>query len=116
MFPVPTGMNRVAILGFGAYARVRNNFSISAGQDDWSVMYFNRYIGKTEYLADGSRIDAVLYHNIATSYFITDGLSVSLGVKNLTDEKNSTVLTELLSYVCRRFKHRHPAAEGSAAC
>lgn len=76
---------------FGGYAELRNNFSIQAGQGDWSVTYFNRYIGKTEYLADGSRIDAVLYHNIATSYFITDGLSVSLGVKNLTDEKPSYV-------------------------
>ncbi|SEI12492.1 iron complex outermembrane recepter protein [Rheinheimera pacifica] len=55
---------------FGGYAELRNNFSIQAGQGDWSVTYFNRYIGKTEYLADGSRIDAVLYHNIAASYFI----------------------------------------------
>jgi iron complex outermembrane receptor protein len=76
---------------FGGYAELRNNFSIQAGQGDWSVTYFNRYIGKTEYLADGSRIDAVLYHNIAASYFITDGLSVSLGVKNLTDEEPSRV-------------------------
>lgn len=38
---------------FGAYARVRNNFSISAGQDDWSVMYFNRYIGDMRDLAEG---------------------------------------------------------------
>jgi len=76
---------------FGGYAELRNNFSIQAGQGDWSVTYFNRYIGKTEYLADGSRIDAVLYHNIAASYFITDGFSVSLGVKNLTDEEPSRV-------------------------
>lgn len=76
---------------FGGYAELRNNFSIQAGQGDWNVTYFNRYIGKTEYLADGSRIDAVLYHNIAASYFITDGLSVSLGVKNLTDEEPSRV-------------------------
>ncbi len=76
---------------FGGYAELRNNFSIQAGQGDWSVSYFNRYIGKTEFLADGSRIDAVLYHNIAASYFITNGLSVSLGVKNLTDEEPSYV-------------------------
>ena len=76
---------------FGGYAELRNNFSIQAGQGDWNVTYFNRYIGKTEYLADGSRIDAVLYHNVAASYFITDGLSVSLGVKNLTDEEPSRV-------------------------
>ena len=76
---------------FGGYAELRNNFSLQAGQGDWSLTYFNRYIGKTDFLADGSRIDAVLYHNIAASYFITDGLSVSLGVKNLTDEEPSYV-------------------------
>lgn len=76
---------------FGGYAELRNNFSMQAGQGDWTVTYFNRYIGKTEFLADGSRIAAVLYHNIAASYFITDGLSVSLGVKNLTDEDPSYV-------------------------
>ena len=76
---------------FGGYAELRNNFSLQAGQGDWTVTYFNRYIGKTDFLADGSRIDAVLYHNIAASYFITDGLSVSLGVKNLTDEEPSYV-------------------------
>jgi iron complex outermembrane receptor protein len=36
---------------FGAYARVRNNFSLSAGQGDWSLMYFNRYIGEMSDLA-----------------------------------------------------------------
>lgn len=76
---------------FGGYAELRNNFSIQAGMDDWNVTYFNRYIGESEYLADGSKIDSVLYHNISASYFITDGLSVSLGVKNLTDEEPSRV-------------------------
>jgi iron complex outermembrane recepter protein len=76
---------------FGGYAELRNNFSIQAGHGDWSVTYFNRYIGNTEYLADGSRVDGVLYHNLAANYFITDGLSVSLGVKNLTDEEPSYV-------------------------
>lgn len=76
---------------FGGYAELRNNFSIQAGQGDWNVTYFNRYIGETEYLADGSKIDAVLYHNIAASYFIADGLNLSVGVKNLTDEEPSRV-------------------------
>lgn len=76
---------------FGGYAELRNNLSIQAGQGDWSVTYFNRYIGKTDYLADGSKVDAVLYHNLAASYFVTDGLNLSVGVKNLTDEKPSYV-------------------------
>jgi iron complex outermembrane recepter protein len=76
---------------FGGYAELRNNLSIQAGQGDWSVTYFNRYIGETDYLADGSKVDAVLYHNLAASYFVTDGLNLSVGVKNLTDEKPSYV-------------------------
>ncbi|PIW58641.1 TonB-dependent receptor [Shewanella sp. CG12_big_fil_rev_8_21_14_0_65_47_15] len=76
---------------FGAYARVRNNFSISAGQDDWSVMYFNRYIGEMTDLAEGTDVDSILYHNISGTYHINDMTSVSLGVKNFTDEKPVTV-------------------------
>ncbi|MCB2384161.1 TonB-dependent receptor plug domain-containing protein [Shewanella baltica] len=76
---------------FGAYARVRNNFSLSAGQDDWSVMYFNRYIGGMTDLAKGYDVDSVLYHNISGTYHINDMTTVSLGVKNFTDEEPSRV-------------------------
>ncbi|MDV5390159.1 TonB-dependent receptor plug domain-containing protein [Shewanella xiamenensis] len=76
---------------FGAYSRVRNNFSISAGQDDWSVMYFNRYIGDMRDLGEGNKVGDVLYHNISGTYHINDMATVSLGVKNFTDEKPLTV-------------------------
>jgi iron complex outermembrane recepter protein len=87
---------------FGAYARVRNNFSISAGQGDWSVMYFNRYIGSmkdyyTDYDANldaftaVANVDSIIYHNISGTYHINDMTTVSLGVKNFTDEKPLTV-------------------------
>lgn len=76
---------------FGAYAQVRNNFSIKAGQDDWSVMYFNRYIGEMDDLGEGTKVDAVLYHNVSASYFFNDTWMVSAGVKNLTDEEPSNV-------------------------
>lgn len=76
---------------FGAYAQVRNNFSIKAGQDDWSVMYFNRYIGEMDDLGAGTKVDAVLYHNVSASYYINDTWMLSAGVKNLTDEEPSTV-------------------------
>lgn len=72
---------------FGAYAKVRNNFSLSAGQGDWSVMYFNRYIGEMTDLAKGNDVDSILYHNISGTYHINDITTVSLGVKNFTDEK-----------------------------
>lgn len=76
---------------FGGYAKVRNNFSMQAGQGDWNITYFNRYIGETDYLAGDAKVDSVFYHNIAANYFITDGLSLTLGVKNLTDEEPSYV-------------------------
>ncbi|ABV36645.1 TonB-dependent receptor [Shewanella sediminis HAW-EB3] len=76
---------------FGAYAQVRNNFSIKAGQDDWSVMYFNRYIGEMDDLGEGTKVDAILYHNVSASYYFNDTWMVSAGVKNLTDEEPSNV-------------------------
>ncbi|MCL1144644.1 TonB-dependent receptor [Shewanella sp. 10N.261.52.F9] len=76
---------------FGAYAEVRNNFSIKAGQDDWSVMYFNRYIGEMDDLATGDTVDSVLYHNLSATYFINDAWMLSAGVKNFTDEEPSKV-------------------------
>lgn len=76
---------------FGAYAKIRNNFSISAGQDSWSVMYFNRYIDEMTDLALGTDVDSILYHNISGTYHINDMATVSLGVKNFTDEEPSRV-------------------------
>ncbi|MBW8184811.1 TonB-dependent receptor [Shewanella nanhaiensis] len=76
---------------FGAYAEVRNNFSIKAGQGDWSVMYFNRYIGEMDDLATGDTVDSVLYHNLSATYFINDDWMLSAGVKNFTDEDPSKV-------------------------
>lgn len=76
---------------FGAYAKLRNNFSIKVGQDDWSLMYFNRYIGEMDDLAKGNKVDAVLYHNVSATYFLGDAWTMSAGVKNLTDEEPSRV-------------------------
>ncbi|GGP62003.1 TonB-dependent receptor [Shewanella saliphila] len=76
---------------FGAYAEVRNNFNIQAGQDDWNVMYSNRYIGEMEDLSTGDDVDAVLYHNIAGTYHVSEMITLSAGVKNITDEEPSSV-------------------------
>ncbi|MCH1927003.1 TonB-dependent receptor [Shewanella sp. C32] len=77
---------------FGGYAKWRNNFSISVSQDDWSVMYYNRYIDamNDEYTEDGvlniDHATSVFYHNIVATYHFTDGFSLSAGVKNFTNE------------------------------
>lgn len=76
---------------FGAYAKWRNNFSITASQDAWSVMYYNRYIDSMTNRDGGSKADSVVYHNVVGTYHITDDLSFSAGVKNFTDEKPSYV-------------------------
>ncbi|MCL1073185.1 TonB-dependent receptor [Shewanella dokdonensis] len=77
----------------GGYAKWRNNFSVTASQDAWSVMYYNRYISSMlDYdMGDGSEADSVLYHNIVGTYHFTDNLSLSAGVKNFTDEDPSYV-------------------------
>lgn len=55
-------------------------------------MYYNRFIGETDWLNDASvEVDSVMYHNIVGSYFVNDALTVSLGVKNFTDEEPSYV-------------------------
>lgn len=82
---------------FGAYAKLRNNFSISAGLNDFSVMYFNRYIGAMDdhYIEKKVPLvrtaDAIWYHNISATYHLNDMTTVSLGIKNFTDEKPVTV-------------------------
>ncbi|MPY24115.1 TonB-dependent receptor [Shewanella psychropiezotolerans] len=76
---------------FGAYAQVRNNFSIKAGQDDWTLMYFNRYIGEMDDLGAGTKVDAILYHNVSGTYHFNDAWMMSAGVKNITDEEPSRV-------------------------
>ncbi len=87
---------------FGAYAKVRNNFSVQAGQEDWSLMYFNRYIGAMDdnytdydtndqpYLAT-TTADSVLYHNISGTYHFSDAIDLNVGIKNFTDELPSSV-------------------------
>lgn len=70
---------------FGGYAEVKNNFSVQAGQGDWSVMYSNRYIGEMNDINSGDVAESVLYHNISGMYHFSDDISATLGVKNLTD-------------------------------
>ncbi|ABO23940.1 TonB-dependent siderophore receptor [Shewanella loihica] len=72
---------------FGGYAKVKNNFSVKAGQGDWSLMYSNRFIGEMDDINYGDTVDSVLYHNISGMYHINDSITASLGVKNFTDEK-----------------------------
>ncbi len=76
---------------FGGYADVKNNFSIQAGQGDWSLIYSNRYIGEMEDINYGDKVDAVLYHNLSARYHFNNIYTATFGVKNLTDVEPSAV-------------------------
>ncbi|MDF0535948.1 TonB-dependent receptor [Shewanella sp. A32] len=82
----------------GGYAQWRNNFSITASQGDWSIMYYNRYIQAMHLdwtdddgVAQTDHVASVIYHNIVGTYHFSDNLSLSAGVKNFTDEDPSYV-------------------------
>ncbi|BDM65355.1 TonB-dependent receptor [Shewanella sp. NFH-SH190041] len=72
---------------YGGYAKLKNNFSLQAGQGDWQLIYANRYIGAMDDINYGDKVDGVLYHNVSARYQFNDVYSASLGVKNLTDEE-----------------------------
>ncbi|WP_163933402.1 TonB-dependent receptor [Paraferrimonas sp. SM1919] len=77
----------------GAYAKWKNMFRLSARSGDWSAMYTNRYIGD---MLDqgasysplyGKMVGDIMYHNISANYHVSDTMTISFGIKNLTDEK-----------------------------
>ena len=72
---------------YGGYAEYKNNFNIVAKAEDWSVSYSNRYIGEMSNLTNDDKAESILYHNVAATYFISDEVKATLGVKNLTDEE-----------------------------
>lgn len=79
---------------FGGYAEYRNNFSLQAGLNDWKVIYSNRFIGETKDINKGTKVDSVLYHNIAASYIFADMYTATVGIKNLTDLEPPSVPSE----------------------
>ncbi|USD36424.1 MULTISPECIES: TonB-dependent siderophore receptor [Ferrimonas] len=72
---------------FGGYAEVKNNFTLTAAYDDFSVLYSARYIGSMDELNSGEKIDSITYHNVSGTYFFTDSVSATIGVRNLTNEE-----------------------------
>ncbi|MGL5390642.1 MAG: TonB-dependent receptor, partial [Shewanella sp.] len=72
---------------FGAYGHVRNNLTIAATKGDWGVRYMNRYLGSMTDLRKGNGVDSIMYHDISGSYRINEQMQLTLGVRNLSDEK-----------------------------
>lgn len=91
--------------------RVRSNLSVIWNYEDWSATYLIRYIGKTiescelgtssaanafeqdvcsmpsaEVGGDSqNELEAMAYHDVSVSYFISDNLRVTVGMNNLWD-------------------------------
>jgi iron complex outermembrane receptor protein len=42
-------------------------------------------------LAEGTDVDSILYHNVSGTYYVTDMITLTAGVKNLSDEEPSRV-------------------------
>ena len=79
---------------YGGYAEYRNNFSVQAGLNDWKIIYSNRFIGETKDINKDTKVESVLYHNLAASYIFADLYTATVGVKNLTDLEPPSVPSE----------------------
>lgn len=77
----------------GSYTEWRSNFSFAVLSDDWTATYSLRYIGAADDVNGGDfdplgkSVDAITYSDIAGSYRIIDGLTVSAGIDNIFDKK-----------------------------
>ncbi len=79
----------------------RANLNFGYRMDDWSFSWRMRYWGKSvdsveeanfnfttfEPLTDFNNFDAVVYHDISATYFISDNAETTIGIRNLFDEE-----------------------------
>ena len=79
----------------------RANLNFGYRMDDWSFSWRMRYWGKSvdsveeanfnfstfEPLTDFNNFDAVVYHDISATYYISDNAETTIGIRNLFDEE-----------------------------
>jgi outer membrane receptor protein involved in Fe transport len=79
----------------------RANLNLAYRMDDWSFAWRMRYWGESvdsveeanfnfstfAALEDSNNFDAVLYHDISATYYISDNAEVNVGIRNLFDEE-----------------------------
>ncbi|GAA4891845.1 TonB-dependent receptor [Ferrimonas pelagia] len=70
----------------GAYAEVKNNFSLAGRHDKYSFMYSARYIGEMESPHADVTVSARTYHNISGTYDVSQNVTATLGIRNLADK------------------------------
>lgn len=81
--------------GMGSFAKVKSNFDLGVQGDDWSANYQARYIsGMDSYDCQedpsacmAPTVGSVIYHDLSGSYFLSNGVQLSLGVNNLFDKE-----------------------------
>ena len=77
----------------GSYTKWRGNFSAALMGEQWQVIYSMRYIGGADDVnaSDqdplGQSVPSVVYSDLASSYALTQSLSLSVGIDNLFDKK-----------------------------
>ncbi|GLS84516.1 TonB-dependent receptor plug domain-containing protein [Paraferrimonas haliotis] len=71
---------------YGAFAKYKNNFRVTARLEDWSFNYSNRFIGEMTDFNSGDTVGSIMYHNVSASWYATDSIVANFGIKNPTDE------------------------------
>ncbi len=77
----------------GSYTKWRSNASFAIASDEWSATYSMRYIGSADDVNGssedplGQHVGGVVYNDIAATYQLSEGLTLSAGVDNLFDRK-----------------------------
>ncbi len=75
----------------GSYTEWRANLGFTVQAEDWGTYYAIRYIGTADDANGGgpigSSVPSIFYHDIQSSYYLTDDVSLSAGIDNIFDKK-----------------------------
>jgi len=93
--------NTIDLAGFitgseGSYAKLKSNLSVLVTGTNWDASYEMRYIdGMDSFTSDcqtdpalcaAPTVDAIVYHDVHATYFLSDTITLSGGINNLLDE------------------------------
>lgn len=79
----------------GSYAEVKSNFRLTAKANNWLATYKARFISSVDSKACESNpsscyapsVDAITYHDLSGSWYMSDSVTISGGVNNLFDKQ-----------------------------
>lgn len=83
--------------GTGAYPEIKSNFKVSASSDSWVANYELRFIDGMDSFSSACKagniscgtpsVDAVVYHDVSGTYYMSDSVTISGGINNLFDKQ-----------------------------